>query len=163
MSMDASSWAAIVSWLGVVVTFIFSWRAHAASKEANEIQRQIADIQADAHRWNLQQRSEANWYFSMQKSYLGRHELTVTNTGPGEARSVKAFVNEHPVQQSSTGRREPPGEYEVSLLSAGAAACFHVHVGVYESLSGVPASVKVTWLDDAGQERSFETKVTSTR
>jgi len=170
MSIDGSMWGAIVAWIGVVASCVFSWRAHAASKaanaaskEANEIQKQLLDIQADAHRRNLQQLREPSWRFAMERTLKAQHIVTVTNDGPGDAEAVRVFVNGHAIRQAAKEPGGPLGEYEVSLLPAKTAAHFSVPTPVYRALGAVPADVVVKWHNADGQEEERKTEVIPTR
>ena len=152
--------AVIVSWTGVLVSYVFAQRsrqdrkrAHAASQEANRIQADMLELARQQEEDRRRKQAEAQWRCWLEPQ-VNSKVIVIKNVGPAPARRVRVLLNDVPAHQSPNVFGNPVED--VGDLDAGA----EVRYGIVDfHASPLVRKVTVSWQDAAGKENRFNTNV----
>lgn len=155
--MNAPAWidglAVIVSWLGVLVSFVFAQRARRASSEANRIQQEMLELERLRETDRQRELNETRWDCRREQGSDGVGTIVVRNLGPAHAAEVRVFLNGAPVDNGSVLSSSPPGTADVGVNA-------ERRYGITVNWS-TPSlyEVNISWRDPTGREREFSTVV----
>jgi hypothetical protein len=142
-----------VAVLALGVSILSAVSSRNTAKRQNELQEQLLGLERNRDATRTREGRRANVRAAVQNAG-GDCRLIVMNEGPATAQNVRVELDSVPLFQHDLAVL---GEQEVTLLGSGAYARYLLA----PSLGSAPTvHARITWDDDSGEARSWESELT---